>query len=260
MPEILIQHPVLFYICVGLTGLLCGLLIALYTNWLPKRLELLWQREAKEILQQGEEPLESALKHFWSEVVSYVKAESTGFSTRTIFISLAGLLMVWFITLTFGATAHTLALCVFTLGLLALSVIDFETFLLPDCIVYPLLWLGLITAVLSDELMLANSVWGVVVGYLILWMPASLYEIVRGRVGMGHGDFKLLALIGAWLGWQCIPMVLIIACIVGVAGGIYMLYKNGEGLRAHIPFGPYLAFGGLVVLFLSPEQILAALF
>jgi leader peptidase (prepilin peptidase)/N-methyltransferase len=260
MPEVLIQHPALFYLCVGLTGLLCGLLIALYTNWLPKRMELLWQHEAKEILQQGEEPLQSPLKHLWSEVVSYVKAESQGFSTRTIFIALAGLLICWFIPLHFGATVHTLALCVFALGLLTLSVIDFETFLLPDCIVFPLLWLGLITAVLSNEVMLADSVWGVVLGYLILWVPASLYMLVRGRAGMGHGDFKLLALIGAWLGWQSIPMVLVIACVVGVAGGIYTLYKKGEGLRAQFPFGPYLAIGGLVVMFTSPEQILAALF
>lgn len=260
MPEILIQQPSLFYLCAGLTGLLCGLIISVVSHWLPLRMELVWKQEAKEILEQGEESLQSPLMHFWVEAVDYVKAEAKGLSTRTIFVALAGLVICWLLPLKFGASLHTLALCVFALGLLTLSVIDFETFLLPDCIVFPLLWLGLITAVLSNEVMLADSVWGVVVGYLILWVPASLYAVIRGRIGMGHGDFKLLALIGAWLGWQSIPMVLAIACLVGVVGGIYTLYRQGEGLKSAFPFGPYLAIGGMVVLFVSSEEIVEALF
>ena len=134
--------------------------------------------------------------------------------------------------------------------------IDFDTELLPDNITLPLLWAGLIGAACGWTVPLADAVWGAVVGYLSLWSVYWLFKLTTGKEGMGFGDFKLLAALGAWLGWKMILPIVLGASIVGALVGIAM--KMSAALREgrYVPFGPFLAGAGLVVLFAGQERVL----
>ncbi|KAF1022368.1 MAG: Type 4 prepilin-like proteins leader peptide-processing enzyme [Paracidovorax wautersii] len=138
--------------------------------------------------------------------------------------------------------------------LVALAFIDWDTTLLPDDLVLPLLWLGLLASAAGlVELRLNDAVWGAIAGYLSLWTVGGLFQLVTGKQGMGHGDFKLLAALGAWLGWQALIPVVLLSSVIGAGGGIAL--KLGGGLRAggYFPFGPFLAGAGLLVMMLGPH-------
>ncbi|HLT12585.1 MAG TPA: A24 family peptidase, partial [Marinobacter sp.] len=138
-------------------------------------------------------------------------------------------------------------------SLVALTVIDFDTQLLPDNMTLPLMWLGLVLnyfGVLTD---FASAFWGAVAGYLSLWSVYWLFKLVTGKEGMGHGDFKLLAALGAWLGWQLLPAVILISSLVGAIVGISLMVFRKHGREVPIPFGPYLAVAGVVCLWFGGE-------
>lgn len=137
----------------------------------------------------------------------------------------------------------------FIWALIALTFIDFDTQFLPDVITLPLLWLGIIFNMYGTYTTLPNSVAGAIVGYLILWSVYWLFKLVTGKEGMGYGDFKLLAAIGAWLGWSLLPLVIILSSVVGALVGITLIIAARHGRNIPIPFGPYLAGGGLIALF-----------
>jgi len=142
---------------------------------------------------------------------------------------------------------------VLMLALVALTMIDFDTQLLPDGITLPLMWLGLVLnyfGVLTD---FSSAFWGAVAGYLSLWSVYWLFKLVTGKEGMGHGDFKLLAALGAWLGWQLLPAVILLSSLVGAIVGISLMVFRKHGREVPIPFGPYLAAAGLLSLWFGPE-------
>ncbi|WP_031211381.1 prepilin peptidase [Marinobacter sp. EN3] len=168
-----------------------------------------------------------------------IEALTAVFSVVTVYLlgpsesALWALLMVW--------------------ALVALTMIDFDTQLLPDGITLPLMWLGLVLnyfGVLTD---FGSAFWGAVAGYLSLWSVYWLFKLATDKEGMGHGDFKLLAALGAWLGWQLLPAVILLSSLVGAIVGISLMVFRKHGREVPIPFGPYLAAAGLLSLWFGPE-------
>lgn len=156
----------------------------------------------------------------------------------------------------FGAQPTTLLWCGFVAALIALAMIDWDTTLLPDSINQPLLWAGLIAALMGWTIPLDKAVIGALAGYLSLWSVYWLFKLATNKEGMGYGDFKLLAALGAWLGWQMVLPIVLGASAIGAVVGIIM--KMNAGLREgrYVPFGPFLAGGGLVVLFAGQATVL----
>ena len=148
----------------------------------------------------------------------------------------------------FGFTWLTLAVLVLTWGLIALTMIDFDHQLLPDDITLPLLWLGLLVNTQGWLTPLDSAVWGTIGGYLVLWSVYWLFKLVTGKEGMGFGDFKLLAALGAWLGWQALPQIILLSSLVGAIVGITLIVARGQDRNVPIPFGPYLASAGFIAL------------
>lgn len=154
-----------------------------------------------------------------------------------------------------GLTLQSLAWCGFAAMLVVLSSVDLRTMLLPDALTQPLLWCGLITAALGwMPISVHTSLWGAVAGYSVLWLIAAAFELLTQQDGMGQGDFKLLAAIGSWLGWQALLPVLLLASTCGVVAGMWWRIRrqNGDESNLYIPFGPFLA-GAAMVLVLWPS-------
>ena len=149
----------------------------------------------------------------------------------------------------FGYGIAAVSAIVFVWALLALTFIDFDTQLLPDSITLPLLWMGLLLNLDGTFTALPNALIGAVVGYLVLWSVYWMFKLVTGKEGMGYGDFKLLAAIGAWMGWTMLPLVILLSSVVGAVVGISLIVVAKHGRNIPIPFGPYLAGGGLIALF-----------
>ncbi|MEW5943191.1 MAG: A24 family peptidase [Pseudomonadota bacterium] len=149
----------------------------------------------------------------------------------------------------FGFGLSALAALVLVWALIALTFIDLDTQLLPDSITQPLLWTGLLVNFGRTFSPLESAVIGAIAGYLALWSVFWLFKLATGKEGMGYGDFKLLAAIGAWLGWQMLPLTILLSSLVGAVTGIGLILFAGRGRHVPIPFGPYLAGGGLIALF-----------
>ena len=156
----------------------------------------------------------------------------------------------------FGATPMSLLWCGFAATLVALAAIDWDTTLLPDNLTLPLLWAGLVSSLLGWTIPLSDSLWGAVVGYLSLWSVYWLFKLTTGKEGMGFGDFKLLAALGAWLGLKMILPILLAASMIGAVVGLVM--KFGGSLREgrYVPFGPFLAGAGLAVMLAGQARVL----
>lgn len=153
-----------------------------------------------------------------------------------------------FVAWRFGASMAALGALCFLWSLIALAFIDLDTQLLPDSITLPLVWAGLLFNLFGTFTDLHAAVIGAVAGYLILWTVYWLFRLLTGREGMGFGDFKLLAAIGAWLGWKLLPAVILLSAGVGAAIGITLILLARHGRGTPIPFGPYLALGGFIAL------------
>lgn len=148
----------------------------------------------------------------------------------------------------FGLGWQCVAALGLTWSLLTLAIIDFDTQLLPDDITLPLLWAGLLVALAGVTVPLRDAVIGAMVGYLILWLVYWIFKLVTGREGMGYGDFKLLAAMGAWMGWQSLPIIILLSSCVGAITGILLIVVRGRDRQLPIPFGPYLAAAGWINL------------
>ena len=159
--------------------------------------------------------------------------------------------MAW----SFGYTAALPFVLILVWSLIALSFIDFDHKLLPDKLVLPVLWLGLLVNsqnVLTD---IHSALYGAVAGYLVLWLVYQAFKLLTNKEGMGFGDFKLLSLIGAWLGWQMLPLVVLLSSLVGAIVGILGILILGRDKQVPIPFGPYLSVAGLIALFWGQQII-----
>lgn len=221
-------------------GAPAGLLLHRLVYRLPTILERQWYLEACEILQCDPHPQASSIR---------VQANTQRRSIGTV---LAASTIAFWVGLTFSCSWSAAAALVFGWGLLCLSLIDFDKMLLPDVLVLPLLWLGVLVNSFGLFTSLHNSLWGVVLGYLILWSVRALSKCITGRQGLGQGDMKLLAMLGAWGGWQVLPLTLLLASLVGASIGGALLLLGKIDRQTPIPFGPSLAIAGWVSFFYMP--------
>jgi leader peptidase (prepilin peptidase)/N-methyltransferase len=259
-------------------GLLIGSFLNVVVHRLPKMMERQWAAECAEMSGKAHEetaPFNLMVPRSrcpscghsirWFEnipVMSYLvlrgqcSACKTPISPRYPLVEIASAGLFFFCTWRWGITASGMAWCTFATLLLALALIDWDTTLLPDDLTLPLLWLGLIAAALQwTTVGLHSALWGAVAGYLSLWSVYWAFKLVTGKEGMGYGDFKLLAALGAWFGWQAlIPMVLL-ASVIGAVVGIAMKFSTGLREGGYIPFGPFLAGAGLAALVWGPNAL-----
>lgn len=266
-----------FAVCVGFVGLLIGSFLNVVNYRLPKMLMRDWRMQAREVLdlpeQADAEPFNlilpnSSCPHCGHEIkpweniplVSWLllRGKCSGckkaISIRYPLVELACGLFSAVIAWQFGVSWDALAMLVLTWGLLSMSLIDADHQILPDVLVLPLLWLGLILNSFGFFTSLSDALWGAVIGYMSLWSIFWLFKLITGKEGMGYGDFKLLALIGAWGGWQVLPLTILLSSVLGAVIGIIILRLQRNGYNKPIPFGPYLAAAGWLALIWG-EQI-----
>ncbi len=262
--------PAVFALAAGLLGLMVGSFLNVVIHRLPIMMERDWAAQCAEL--KGEaapafEPLSlarprsrcpqcghsiTALENIplvsWLLLRGRCKGCAAPISLRYPLIeALTGLLFglaAWH----FGFTAAGLGALVFVAALLALTAIDFDTQLLPDDITLPLLWIGLALNAFNVYTDLKSAVIGAMAGYLSLWGVYWLFKLFTGKEGMGYGDFKLLAALGAWLGWQMLPLTILLSSLVGAVVGISLMAFARHGRNVPIPFGPYLAAAGAIAL------------
>ncbi|MES2236443.1 MAG: A24 family peptidase [Pseudomonadota bacterium] len=172
----------------------------------------------------------------------------TPISIRYPLIELVTAALFAFAATHFGLTAAGWGALIFIAALIALTSIDYDTQLLPDDITLPLLWIGLLFNLFGTYTDLKSAVIGAIAGYVSLWSVYWLFKLVTGKEGMGYGDFKLLAALGAWLGWQMLPVTILLSSMVGAIVGISLMVLSKHSRQEPIPFGPYLAAAGIVAL------------
>lgn len=261
----------MFAIACGLLGLVVGSFLNVVIHRLPKMMEREWHEQCAGLNGQTPEPASrynlfvprSACPHCGHAigalenipVLSYLiqKGKCKGCGARIslrypVVETLSGVLSsyaAWH----FGYGAAAFAALVFVWAMIALTCIDLDTQLLPDDITLPLLWLGLLLNLNGTFTSLSEAVIGAAAGYLILWSVYWGFKLATGKEGMGFGDFKLLGAIGAWLGWKMLPLVILLSSVVGAVVGIALIVIARHGRDIPIPFGPYLAGGGLIALF-----------
>lgn len=160
-------------------------------------------------------------------------------------------------TLRWGMQPQGWLWCGFSAVLLSLALIDWDTTLLPDSLTLPLLWAGLVAAAAGwASLPLADAVWGAVGGYLVLWLVFWAFKLATGKEGMGYGDFKLLAALGAWMGWQALVPIILMSSVIGAVVGIGMKLSSSLRSGGYMPFGPFLAGAGFVVMAWGPQAVM----
>ena len=180
-------------------------------------------------------------------------------SARYPVVEIATAALFFFCVQHWGATLAGLAWCGFCALLLALALIDWDTTLLPDDLTLPLLWAGLLAAALQwIATPLLDAVLGAAAGYVSLWAVYWGFKLATGKEGMGYGDFKLFAALGAWFGWQALVPLILLASVVGALVGIGMKFCSGLREGGYIPFGPFLAGAGLVAMVFGPQSVLSA--
>jgi leader peptidase (prepilin peptidase) / N-methyltransferase len=270
----------------GLMGLLLGSFLNVVIYRLPKMMEQQWAAECAELSGQAPIPATETAEveklslmsprsrcsncgHMiaWYEnipLLSYVFLRGkcsvcgTSFGIRYPMIELSTGLLFAFCAWRWGNTPAALAWCGFSAALLALAVIDWDTTLLPDDITLPLLWAGLVFAALrfNPVVDLPDALWGAVAGYLSLWGVYWAFKLVTGKEGMGYGDFKLFAALGAWFGWSALVPIILMASVIGAVVGIAMKFSSGLREGGYVPFGPFLAAAGFTAMVFGPQAIL----
>lgn len=263
--------PSIFALFAGIFGLLVGSFLNVVIHRLPKMMERDWNEQCAELNGKTPEALprynllvpRSACPHCGHAitaaenipVISYLLLRgkcagcSAAISPRYPIVEAVSGILSAYAAWHFGFGLAGVASIAFVWTMIALSCIDFDTQLLPDNITQPLLWLGLLLNLNGAYTTLPNAVIGATVGYLTLWSVYWLFKLATGKEGMGFGDFKLLAAIGAWLGWTLLPLVILLSSLVGAVVGIGLIVFTKHGRNIPIPFGPYLAGGGLIALF-----------
>lgn len=263
--------PVLFIGFVTLIGLMVGSFLNVVIYRLPEMMKRNWQHQCAELRGEAIEPqatfnlilprstcihcghMITALENI--PVISYVILRGrcsqcqSPISVRYPLVEAVSALMSAYVAWHFGFGLLTIAALILVWALIALAVIDLNTQLLPDDITLPLLWLGLLINMTHGFTNIHSAIFGAVAGYLSLWLVYWSFKIMTGKEGMGYGDFKLLAAIGAWLGWQMLPLVLLSSSLVGACVGIGLIVAAKRKNDMPIPFGPYLVGGAFIALF-----------
>ena len=262
--------PAVFALAAGLFGLMVGSFLNVVIHRLPIMMQRDWAAQCAELNNTPlpvVEPISlarprsrcpkcghpiSALENLpilsWIVLRGKCKACAAPISPRYPLTEATTGLLFAFAAWHFGFTLAGLGALVLIGGLIALTGIDFDTQLLPDDITLPLLWIGLTLNVFNAYTDLKSAVIGAMVGYLVLWSVYWAFKLITGKEGMGYGDFKLLAALGAWLGWQMLPLTILLSSLVGAAVGISLMVFARHGRGVPIPFGPYLAAAGIIAL------------
>ncbi len=277
--EALREQPALMLSGAGLLGLVVGSFLNVVIHRLPQMMEQAWRQECRELLERGaagesataNPPISllaprSRCPHCATPIrarhniplLSYlllrgrcaycrgpISLQYPAVELLTGWLSVA---VIWH----FGATAQGLAALFFTWALIAAAIIDLRHQLLPDDIVLPVLWLGLALNLFALLATTRAALLGAMAGYVILWLVFHVFRLATGKEGMGHGDFKLLALVGAWLGWQYLPVTLVLAAFVGAVTGIALILGGRLTRGMPLAFGPFLAGAGWLALIWGP--------
>jgi len=275
----LLHNPTAFIIAIGLFSLLIGSFLNVVIARLPVMMQRQWRSECEQYLDPEKELPDSEIfnlsrprSHCPSckkpitaieniPLLSYLFLKGScrhcgnHISWQYPLVELLTALLSMAIAAHFGASWLTLTGLLFTWSLIALSVIDLQQTLLPDSITQPMLWLGLLLSLSSiAPIDTATALVGAIAGYLALWSVYWVFKLLTGKEGMGYGDFKLLAMLGAWLGWQALPGIIMLSSILGASVGILLILLKKQDRNVPIPFGPYLAFAGWISLIWG-EQI-----
>jgi leader peptidase (prepilin peptidase) / N-methyltransferase len=275
--EALQSIPVLFVALAIILGLLVGSFLNVVIHRLPKMMENEWRVQCAE-LASGTDPAPAQVtndKPIYNLVIPRSACPDCGHQITAIenipivsYLALGGkcrgckrkisprypivegltALLSGMIAWHFGFGLAGISALILLWGLIALTFIDADTQLLPDSITLPLLWLGLIVNIDGTFTDLRSALLGAVFGYLALWSVYWIFKLVTKKEGMGYGDFKLLAAIGAWLGWQVLPIVILLSSVVGAVVGIVLILLARLGRNIPLPFGPYLAMAGFIAL------------
>ena len=277
--ELLQTTPVMLLLVAAILGLMVGSFLNVVVYRLPVILQRDWQAQARDVLEvpQDETGEQQPFNLLWPPsrcqhcsapvrawqnipVLSWLllrgRCKECGgrISLRYPLVEVASAALSVLVAWQFGLSGQGIAMLVLTWGLLALSLIDADHQLLPDVLVLPLLWLGLLLNSFELFTSLQDAVYGAAFGYLSLWTVFWLFKLVTGKEGMGYGDFKLLAMLGAWGGWQVLPLTILLSSVVGAVLGVIILRLQRQGMAQPLPFGPYLAIAGWIAIIWG-EQI-----
>ncbi|MBK1654612.1 prepilin peptidase [Allochromatium vinosum] len=272
--ELLQTTPWLLYTSAVLLGLILGSFLNVVILRLPRMMEAGWRRDCAELLSpdgtapETDEPPLSLSKpastcpscghrirvHENIPILSYVWLRGrcskckTRISLRYPLVEAFTALLTLIVVIQFGPTWQAAAALLLTWSLIALAVIDLDTQLLPDSLTLPVLWLGLFLSLFGLFTDSQSAIIGAIAGYLSLWTVFQLFRLATGKEGMGYGDFKLLALLGAWLGWPALPQIILLSALVGALVGVGLILSGRHESGKPLPFGPYLAAAGWISL------------
>ena len=274
-----LNTPWVLYTAISLLGLVIGSFLNVVIFRLPKMMDLAWRRDCCEFLDQpapDEQDLSlvfpnsccpncgTAIKPWHNiPIVSFIALGGhcstckAAISLRYPAIELLTALLSLLSAIVFGPTLELLLALPLVWSLITLSFIDIDTQLLPDVVTMPLLWFGLLVNLNGVFATPENAIIGAVAGYLTLWSVYWAFKLIMGKEGMGYGDFKLLAALGAWFGWQALPLIIIMSSFLGALIGVAIIAIRGQDRDLPIPFGPYLAGAGLTQLFFG-EPLMSA--
>lgn len=279
MIDLFVESPAIFIAVVFAFGLLIGSFLNVIIFRLPIMMQREWRAQAEEILREpagqlpegrfniivprSRCPACGAAISAWQNipVLSYLLLGAqcancrARIAVRYPLVEIAAAALAATVAWRFGAGWETLCAIGLTFALISISLIDYDHQLIPDSIVLPLLWVGLIMSLFhplegATTLFISprEAIIGAIAGYLSLWSVYQLFKLITGKEGMGYGDFKLLAALGAWLGWQALPTIILMSAVVGAAVGVSLILFRGRDRQLPIPFGPYLAAAGWITM------------
>lgn len=286
MHQLLIDIPALFLAVVFLLALLIGSFLNVVIHRLPIMMEREWREQCSELVSTAGAELPegrfdlmfprsrcpscgamiTALQNI--PVLSYLllrgrcRACQATIPRRYPIIEMLTAVLSAVAAWRFGWGYEALAAVVMTWALIAISVIDLDHLIIPDSLSLPLIWIGLAMSLLhpltgASTLFIepTTAIVGAIAGYLSLWSVYHLFRLVTGKEGMGYGDFKLLAALGAWLGWQLLPLIILLSAVVGATVGLSLIAFKNHGREVPIPFGPYLAAAGWIAMLYGPQIV-----
>lgn len=266
-------NPAVFLVFIALLGLVIGSFLNVVVHRLPVMMEREWREQCRDFASGGDAPVETDERYdlvrpgsrcpscgtrirplqnipvlSWLALRGRCAACGWRIPFRYPGVELLAGVMSVVVAWRFGVSVQTLAVLLFTWSLIALSFIDLDTQLLPDSITLPVLWLGLAFNLFAVVVPLWDAVVGAICGYGILWIVYQSFRLLTGKEGMGFGDFKLLGMLGAWSGWQSLPLTILLSSVLGAIVGIALMAFKGQSRDVPIPFGPYLALAGWISL------------